>query len=63
MNTQLLNDNDVVYYAVMVAGRVVSGKYTDRFSAEQAKQALPVDQQKLAEVQVVDQSNRQLWLG
>ena len=65
MNNQVLNDGTVVYYAVMLNGHIVSQKFTDRFAAEQAKQALalPAEQKKLAEVVVVDQSNRQLLLG
>ncbi len=65
MNNQALNDGPVVYYAVMLNGRIVSQKFTDRFTAEQAKQslALPVEQKRLAEVVVVDQNNQQLLLG
>ncbi len=65
MKKQVLNDAEVVYYAVSVNGRIVSSKYTDRFAAEQAKQslALPAEQIKLAEVVVVDSSSRQLLLG
>lgn len=63
MNNEILTDGTVVYYAVLVNGQVVSAKYTDRFAAEQAKQALPQEVRMIAEVQVVDQSNRQLLLG
>lgn len=65
MNNEVLNDGTVVYYAVALNGRIVSQKFTDRFAAEQAKHslALPHEQKKLAEVVVVDQSNRQLLLG
>lgn len=65
MNNEVLNDGTVVYYAVMLNGSIVSQKFTDRFAAEQAKNALALSpaQKSLAEVVVVDQSNRQLLLG
>lgn len=65
MNKQMISDGAVVYYAVSLNGRIVSQKFTDRFTAEQAKQslALPAEQKKLAEVVVVDQNNQQLLLG
>ncbi len=63
MKNEVLNDGTVVYYAVMINGQVVSPKYTDRFAAEQAKQKLSPAQKQIAEVTVVDQSNRQLLLG
>lgn len=65
MNAEVLNDGTVVYYAVMLSGRVISEKFSDRFAAEQAKNALalPPEVKKLAEVIVVDGSNRQLLLG
>lgn len=60
----MLNETPV-YYAVMLNGRIVSQKFTDRFAAEQAKSnlVLPPEQKQLAEVVIVDQSNRQMLLG
>lgn len=65
MNSEVLNDGTVVYYAVMLSGRIITEKFTDRFAAEQAKNALalPAEVKKLAEVIVVDSGNRQLLLG
>jgi hypothetical protein len=63
MNNQVLTDGTVVYYAVLLNGQVISQKFTDRFAAEQARKALPPEQQLLAEVTPVDGSNRQLLLG
>ena len=65
MNNTVLTDGTVVYFAVSLNGQIVSQKFTDRFAAEQARQALtlPNEQKQLAEVVVVDQDNRQLLLG
>lgn len=64
MNNTVLQDSGVVmYYALAVNGRVVSAKFSDRSSAEQARTQLPAEQQKIAEVVTVDASSRQLLLG
>lgn len=62
---QGLNGSDfaAMYYAVFVNGRPVSSNFSERFYAEQHKQTLPVDQQRLAEVLPVDANGRQLLLG
>lgn len=65
MNNTILKDETgtVAYYAVLLNGRVVSPKFTDRFAAEQHKMTLPKTHQAIAEVCPVDQNNRQLLLG
>lgn len=56
-------DTPQVFYMLMVNGRSVSARFTDRVAAEMARSSLPTDQQKLAEVITVDSSGRQLLLG
>lgn len=65
MNNQILADGTVTYYAVLLNGRIVSSKYTDRFAAEQAKANLVLspEQKQLAEVVAVDANSRQVLLG
>lgn len=63
MTNQVLSDSAVVYYAVFISGRPISQKFTDRFAAEQYRQTLGPNQQKIAEVQVVSENNQQLLLG
>ena len=58
MKNQMLQDGQsVIYYALAVNGQVVSRKFTDRTSAENARSTLPAEQQKLAEVVSVDASD------
>lgn len=63
MTTPLHDKQAVVFYALAIQGRIISAKFSERFAAEMARQALPPDQQKLAEVVTVDSSSRQLLLG
>ncbi len=63
MNNQVLMDNTVVYYVIMVEGRVVSQRFDSKMVAEMEKQKLPSTTQAAATVEAVDASGRQLLLG
>lgn len=63
MHNKVLQDGLAVYYALAVNGKVVSVKFSDKIAAEHARTQLPVEQQTIAEVVVVDSASRQLLLG
>ena len=63
MNNQVLMDNTVVYYVIMVEGKVVSQRFDSKMIAEMEKQKLPMTTQGVATVEAVDASGRQLLLG
>lgn len=63
MNNQILNNGEVVYYAVKVNGIFVTSKFSERMLAEQAKLRLPDNEQTIAEVVTVTSSGQELLLG
>ena len=52
-----------LFFVLTLNGKPVSARFTNRVAAEMARSSLSPDQQKLAEVQAVDASGRQLLLG
>jgi hypothetical protein len=61
--TKQIITTENVFYALSLGGQLVSPKFSNRVQAEMARASLPAEQQKLAEVIVVDSSSRQLLLG
>ncbi len=63
MNNEILENGDVVYYAVMVNGKPVGPKHTSPALAEAAIAQLDEAHQLIAEVVPVTADGNQLLLG
>ena len=63
MNTQILTDGAVVYYAVKLNGVIVTQKFNSAYTAEQAKEQLAPEARMLAEVVTVTAGGQELLLG
>ena len=63
MNNEIIENGDVVYYAVRVNGTIVGPKHSSPLLAEAAITHLNEEQQSVAEVVPVTADGKELLLG